>query len=1316
MKIRNQSFQAFALASLPVLVARVLILSLSGIAASGASEQGARMFPLTSVRLADGPFRDAVAANREYLLAHDPDRLLAPFLREAGLRPKAPPYGNWESGGLDGHTAGHYLSALAFMVASGSDTPDGELRRRLEQMLDELARVQQAHGDGYIGGVPGSRDFWKSVAAGDRRLDVNNFGLNGKWVPWYNVHKTFAGLRDAYAVAGYEQARQILVRLGDWCVALVADLSDDQMQHMLRAEHGGMNEVMADLFAITGNQEYLDVAGRFHHRTVLDPLMAQEDRLTGLHANTQIPKVIGLQRIAALTNDDRAHAAARFFWETVTQRRSVAFGGNSVSEHFNDPRDFRPVVEHREGPETCNTYNMLRLTQQLFAANPHARYADYYERALFNHILAAIHPHEPGYVYFTPLRPDHYRVYSQPEHAFWCCVGTGMENPGKYGSFIYARAEDGVYVNLFLASTLTVSDDFTLHQETAFPDQPRTRLRLELTNPKTFTLHLRHPGWAGAEGISVQVNGSDVPIASEPSSYVPIHREWQDGDTVEIEFSMHTVLERLPDGSDWTAILHGPILLAHPSGTEDLAGLRADDSRMGHVASGPLTPLDRVPVLIGSPAQVLASIESDPLAGPLHFRVKDVVPPEHPDGLPLVPFFRLHDSRYQMYWQLETAEGLAQRRKALAAIERSRATLQAATLDSVAVGEQQSEVEHDFAGEETETGLHQGRRWRHGKWFEYTLDTQGETAVDLVVTYWGGDSGRRFQILANGRLIAEETLTGTHPGEFFAKRYPLPTDVLHAASDGRISLRFVATHWLAGGVYDVRLLKSTEAVQYATNPVIWADVPDIAMIRVGDTYYMSSTTMHMSPGLPIMKSQDLVNWELVGYAYETLADNESLRLENGRNAYGAGSWASSLRFHDGTFYASTFSSTTNKTHIYTTKDIETGPWTETTFSPSLHDHTLFFDDDGRVYMIYGGGDIRLVELNDDVSGIKPGGVNRVIIPNASRVAGGRVGLPAEGSQMIKVHGKYYLFNITWPRGDMRTQIVHRADRIDGPYEGRVVLRDQGVAQGSIIDTPDGKWYAYLFQDHGAVGRVPFIVPMRWEDEWPVLGVAGKVPMTLDIPAGQGGLGNIVASDDFQRQPGDPAFPPAWQWNHNPDHQHWSLTQRPGWLRLTTGRIDPDFLSSRNTLTQRTFGSQCSAIARVDVSQMKDGDVAGLGALQRRYGFVGVKRTGNTQSIVMVSAEADRPEELESLPLERDIVYFRIDCDYRQRADIARFFYSLDGEQWTAIGRPLKMAYTLPHFMGYRFALFNFATREIGGFVDFDFFKVQEETPPLGAGP
>lgn len=503
------------------------------------------------------------------------------------------------------------------------------------------------------------------------------------------------------------------------------------------------------------------------------------------------------------------------------------------------------------------------------------------------------------------------------------------------------------------------------------------------------------------------------------------------------------------------------------------------------------------------------------------------------------------------------------------------------------------------------------------------------------------------------------------------------------------------------------ILHAAEPPQQATNPIIHADVPDMAMIRVGDTYYMSSTTMHMSPGFPIMKSKDLVNWEIVSYAYDTLADNDALTLQNGRNAYGAGSWASSLRYHKGTFYATTFSSTSGRTHIYRTKDIEKGPWIENTFRPSLHDHSLLFDDDGRVYMLYGGGNLRLVELNEDLSGLKEGGFNQVVITNASAVAGSNIMLNAEGSQLLNHNGKYYVFNIVWPRGGMRTVLMHRADKITGPYEGRVALQDKGVAQGSLIDTPQGEWFAYLFRDFGAVGRIPYLVPVKWENDWPVLGVDGKVPEKLNLPPSKGLNPGIVASDELDRKPGERALPLVWQWNHNPDNALWSLTARPGFLRLTTGRTDPHFLAARNTLTQRTIGPECSGTTAVDVSSLKDGDFAGLSLLQRQYGLVGVKSEGGTNFVVMVSAQSNSPAEVERVPLNQKTVFLKAECDFKNRADKVRFFYSLDGKSWTAIGSELKINYTLPHFMGYRFGLFNYATKTTGGHADFDYFRITE---------
>jgi len=496
--------------------------------------------------------------------------------------------------------------------------------------------------------------------------------------------------------------------------------------------------------------------------------------------------------------------------------------------------------------------------------------------------------------------------------------------------------------------------------------------------------------------------------------------------------------------------------------------------------------------------------------------------------------------------------------------------------------------------------------------------------------------------------------------------------------------------------------------QKASNPVIFADVPDMSMIRVGDTYYMSSTTMHMSPGVPIMKSKDLVNWEIVNYAYDILDDVDELNLTNGKSTYGRGSWASSLRYHNGTYYVSTFAGTTDKTYIYTTKNIEKGPWKAHSFKPAFHDHSLFFDDDGRIYMIYGSGKIMMAELKGDLSGPRPGSHSQVIIENAGTPAGPNIGLPAEGSQLFKINGKYYLFNISWPRGGMRTVIVHRAGKISGPYEGRVALQDKGIAQGGLISTPQGQWYSYLFRDIGSVGRIPYLVPVSWQDGWPVLGVDNRAPDELNLPASRGYKPGIVASDEFSRKGTDRKLPLVWQWNHNPDNQLWSLNQHPGFLRLTTGRTDSSILSARNILTQRTFGPECSGVTVMDVSRMKEGDCAGLVLLQAKYGWVGVKtESGGQRSVVMVNADSGTPVEVQRIPLNQKMVYLKAACDFKERADKGYFYYSLDGRTWTSIGSVLKMSYTMPHFMGYRFGLFNYATKTAGGYADFDFFRISD---------
>jgi len=495
--------------------------------------------------------------------------------------------------------------------------------------------------------------------------------------------------------------------------------------------------------------------------------------------------------------------------------------------------------------------------------------------------------------------------------------------------------------------------------------------------------------------------------------------------------------------------------------------------------------------------------------------------------------------------------------------------------------------------------------------------------------------------------------------------------------------------------------------QKAENPILFADVPDASIIRVKDTYYMSSTTMHLSPGVPIMKSKDLVNWELVNYAYDRLGEVDALNLENGESAYGRGSWASCIRYHNNTYYVFTFAATTGKTYVYSTKNIENGPWEVKSFEPSYHDITIHFDDDGKVYMIWGAGKLMIAELESDLSGIKKG-TEKVLIENASAPAGNNIMLGAEGSQLFKIDGKYYLFNITWPRGGMRTVVVHRADSINGPYEGRLALQDKGVAQGGLIDTPDGQWYSYLFRDFGAVGRIPYLVPVKWEDGWPILGKDGKVPDTLNLPSNKGLIPNIVASDEFKRKKKEPELPLVWQWNHNPVDSLWSVSERKGYLRLTTGRMDSTFVDARNTLTQRTIGPVCSAETAIDVSQMKEGDFSGLSLLQKNYGFIGVKFENGSKNIVMVNTHDDKPQEIATVPVTQNKIYFKAECDFTDKKDVAYFYYSLEGTKWKKIGTKLKMTYTLPHFMGYRYGLFNFTTKNAGGYVDFDYFRIKNE--------
>ncbi|KAA0129580.1 glycosyl hydrolase [Chryseobacterium sp. SN22] len=716
-----------------------------------------RYFPLNTVQLTESVFNKAIQADKGYIMAMEPDRLLAPYLKEAGLSAKAVNYPNWENTGLDGHIGGHYISALALMYAS---TGDAKVKQRLDYMIDELERCQKASGNGYISGVPNGKKIWNEIAAGNIR--ASGFGLNDRWVPLYNIHKTYSGLRDAYWYAESEKAKEMLIRLTDWMAGEVSGLSDEQIQEMLRSEHGGLNEVFADVYDITRNKKYLQLAHRFSHQAILNPLLNNEDKLTGIHANTQIPKVIGYKRIADLENNASWNAATDFFWHNVTEKRSSAIGGNSVSEHFNPVNDFSSMIKSIEGPETCNTYNMLKLTGQLFATLPKSYYMDYYERALYNHILSTENHDKGGFVYFTPMRPGHYRVYSQPQTSFWCCVGSGMENHAKYGEMIYAHTDKDLYVNLFIPSVLKWAEKkMVLKQENNFPQNPSTKLVFEVAPKSEINLKLRAPEWTNAPQIVVSVNSKNIKVPVDADGYINIKRKWKKGDVVEMKMPMHLTAEQLPDQSDYYAFKYGPVVLAAPYGKENQQGLLADDSRGGHIAHGPQIPLNEIPVIEGNASEVLNHVQ--PLSDKnLSFSINGLYPSEKfGKGLQLVPFYTIQEERYILYWPQADRDKIQAVQKQRAQEEAETRKLDLITADKIQLGEQQPESDHFFESKDSNIGYMEDRHFRDAKgWFSYRMKNPGKNAAYLYVLYFDNNAGRVLNAEINGKKVFAKKLEG----------------------------------------------------------------------------------------------------------------------------------------------------------------------------------------------------------------------------------------------------------------------------------------------------------------------------------------------------------------------------------------------------------------------------------------------------------------------------------------------------------------------------------------------------------------------------
>ena len=765
-------------------------------------------FPLGDITLLDGPLKHARDLNVQVLLKYDCDRMLAPYRKEAGLQPRKPSYPNWD--GLDGHVGGHYLSALAINAATGNE----ECRKRMEYMISELQLVLDANNQrleawchNYIGGVPNSAKMWTAFSKGD-------FGSYfGTWAPFYNIHKMYAGLRDAWLYCGNEQAKNLFLKFCDWAVDITRDLNDEQMEKMLGNEHGGMNEVLADAYAITGEQKYMDCARRFSHKLLLVPMEEGKDCLDNMHANTQIPKVIGYQRIAELAHDVQYHNASEYFWEIVTRQRSLALGGNSRREHFPTKETCIDYINDIDGPESCNTYNMLKLTEDLNRVKPDGMYGDFYETAMFNHILSTQHPQHGGYVYFTSARPRHYRNYSAPNKAMWCCVGTGMENHGKYGQFVWTHdkgvkaEDDALYVNLFVASELNWKErKMVIRQQTAFP-YAETSVVEVAKGKGTFILKVRKPSWC--ENFTVKGVGFDAD-SYEENGFVCMKRKWKKGDQVKISMPMHAYIKPMINVPQYVAIMYGPILLGMKTGTEDMRSLIADDSRFGQYAGGKKLALDEAPILLPKHLDDIAK-NLKPVPGkPLHFKLATHM--ENTIDGELQPFFEIHDSRYMMYWLALGENDYKAYMQKLADEEKARQALEARTVDKVNPGEQQPETDHRMETDDSNKGNTEGiffRDAKDGHYFSYLMQTKGETNLSLQLKFWGQDEWRtsEFDIYVNDKLLC--SVNNSHrwrTTQFKTVDYAIPSEFVKGKKEIRV--KFVAHKGKqVGQIYGVRLVK-----------------------------------------------------------------------------------------------------------------------------------------------------------------------------------------------------------------------------------------------------------------------------------------------------------------------------------------------------------------------------------------------------------------------------------------------------------------------------------------------------------------------------
>jgi uncharacterized protein len=738
-------------------------------------------FDLRDVKLLESPFKAAMEADVSYLLKINPDRLLSDFRSHAGLKPKGERYGGWESSGLAGHTLGHYLSALSLHYAS---TGDKEFLKRANYIVDELDECQRARMTGYIGAIPNEDSLWNEVAKGNIRS--RGFDLNGAWSPWYTVHKIMSGLLDAYLYTNNQKALTVERGIADWANNVTKNLSDSLMQKMLITEYGGMNDALVNTYALTGNKKYLDLSYRFYDRRILDSLAAKTDVLPGKHSNTQIPKIIGSARRYQLTANEKDSSIAGFFWQTITKHHSYATGGNSNYEYLSAPDSLNDKLTDNT-TETCNTYNMLKLTRELFVINPSAQLMDYYEKALYNHILASQN-HNTGMVtYFVSLRMGGKKEYSTEFNDFTCCVGTGMENHVKYGENIYYRGKDGsLYINLFIPSILNWREKgVTIKQETGLPSADKSTFIINTSKPSSFAIRIRKPHWASK--VLVRINGASKNVSADKDGYVVLSRKWMNNDKVEFITPLHFYTESMPDNPNRRAVFYGPVLLA---------GILGDKEP---------EPSD-IPVFVTGENDAnkwISPVSSNPLV----FQTVNVAAPKQ---VKIIPFNQTADEYYTVYWDVFTPQQWALQQKVYEAEKRKRKALEERTVDILRMGEMQPERDHELAVEKSTTGDEHNRKWRSAEdsgyiSFKMKLDSSAQNT--LVCTYWGMDNrGRTFDIYLDETKIATEDLNKFKSSKFYEIAYPVPLQLTKSKLSGIIKFVPKAKN-SAGPIYGVRMVR-----------------------------------------------------------------------------------------------------------------------------------------------------------------------------------------------------------------------------------------------------------------------------------------------------------------------------------------------------------------------------------------------------------------------------------------------------------------------------------------------------------------------------